>query len=220
MNSSTGRLILSAALAIPLVFAPAASNAGPTASGKKKKKPVAAAKSESAPAQGFNVYTEAKHQGNHFLPSGWMGDTSDISFSDTETMRPHAGRTCIKFGYQAQGGGGWAGIFWQNPANNWGSRPGAGYDLSRYKKLTFWARGEKGGEVLTEVKVGGIKGEHPDSSETSMKNVILTDQWVQYTIDLEGKDLSYIIGGFCVVFARDTNPSGAVVYLDDVAFVK
>ena len=97
-----------------------------------------------------------------------MGDTSDISFSDTETMRPHAGRTCIKFGYQAQGGGGWAGIFWQNPANNWGSRPGAGYDLSRYKKLTFWARGEKGGEVLTEVKVGGIKGEHPDSSETSI----------------------------------------------------
>jgi hypothetical protein len=207
---------LSAVLSASLALAPAAF-AGPTASGRKKKKAAPAAE---APVQGFNVYTEAKHQGNHFLPSGWMGDISDITFADTETMKPHSGRTSIKMGYGARGGGGWAGIFWQNPANNWGTRSGAGYDLSRYKKLVFWARGEKGGEVLAEVKVGGIKGEYPDSSETSIKNLILSDQWVQYTIDLEGKDLSYIIGGFCVVFARDTNPSGAVVYLDDIAFVK
>jgi hypothetical protein len=184
-----------------------------------KKKAAPAAKAAAAPV-GFNVFTEAKHPGNHFVPSGWMGDISDISFSDAETVRPRAGRSCIKMGYKAQGGAGWAGIFWQNPANNWGTKQGAGFDLSQYKKLTFWARGDKGGEVMTEVKVGGIKGEFPDSAEISQRNLILSDQWTQYTIDLEGSDLSHIIGGFCVVFAKDTNPAGAVVYLDDIIYTK
>jgi hypothetical protein len=70
------------------------------------------------------------------------------------------------------------------------------------------------------VKVGGIKGTYPDSDEVSVKNVVLTDQWQSYSVDLNGADLSYIIGGFCVVMARDANPNGAVVYLDDINYVK
>ena len=207
---------LSTILAGLLLLAPALSQAGPTAAGKKKKQAPPPAKA----TQGFIVYTEAKSPGNHFIPSGWMGDTSDLSISDSEVLRPHSGRTCIKVGYKAQGSAGWGGIYWQNPANNWGTRPGVGYDLSQYKKLTFWARGDKGGEVLSEVKVGGIKGQYPDSDETSMKNLILSDQWTQYTVDLQGKDLNYIIGGLCVVFTKDSNPSGAVIYLDDIIFTK
>lgn len=201
-------------MAAALILAPSFSFAKAKKAMKKS-----APRENTSTAQAFNVYTEARDKDNHFIPSGWMGDTSDISYSDNETMQPHSGRTCIKMAYKAEGGSGWAGIFWQNPANNWGARPASGFDLSKFKKLVFWARGENGGEVLSEVKVGGIKGEYPDSDEVSTKNLILSDKWTKYSIDLTGGDFSYVIGGFCVVFAQNTNPSGAVVYLDDIAFV-
>lgn len=168
----------------------------------------------------LSVYTDAKATSNNFTPSGWMGDLSDLSFTDADTNRPHAGKTGIRIGYKAQGAGGWSGIYWQNPQNNWGTKANSGLDLTGAKKLVFWARGEKGGEVLAEVKVGGIKGTYADSDEISVKNVVLTDQWQSYFVDLTGADLSYIIGGFCVVMARDSNPNGAVVYLDDISFTK
>ena len=43
---------------------------------------------------------------------------------------------------------GWGGVVWQNPANNWGDKPG-GWNLTGAKKLSFWARGDKGGEKVT-----------------------------------------------------------------------
>jgi len=109
------------------------------------------------------------------------------------------------------------GIFWQQPANNWGDKKG-GYNLTGAKKLTFWARGANGGEKIAEFKVGGITGEYPDSDSQSMGPVELTKEWKQYTLDLEGKDLSYIIGGFCFAASKDDNPNGFIMYIDDVIF--
>ena len=37
-------------------------------------------------------------------------------------------------------------------------------------------------------------------------------------IDLEGKDLSHIIGGFCFAASKDDNPNGFVVYFDDIIY--
>ncbi len=184
---------------------------------------LAAPKKDAKDAGGFkslSVYTDAKATSNNFSPAGWMGDLSDLSFTDADTNRPRSGKNGIRIGYKAQGAGGWAGIYWQNPQNNWGTKAKAGLDLTGAKKLVFWARGEKGGEVLSEVKVGGIKGTYPDSDEVAVKNLVLTDQWQSYSVDLSGADLSYVIGGFCVVLARDSNPNGAVIYLDDISFTK
>ena len=46
----------------------------------------------------------------------------------------------------------------------------------------------------------------------------LTNQWKQYTIDLKGKDLSNIIGGFAWAGSKDDNPDGFTIYLDDIRF--
>ena len=56
----------------------------------------------------------------------------------------------MKVKYKAPGN--WTGIAWQNPANDWGDLPG-GYDLTGAKKLTFWARGEFGIEILHVIPV-------------------------------------------------------------------
>ncbi len=169
----------------------------------------------------FYVYKERGDRDNHFVPSGWMGDSGDIRMDLNSSDNPHSGKTCMKFTYSAKGKGGanWAGIYWQNPANNWGEKKG-GYDIRGAKKLTFWARGEAGNERILEFKVGGIMGNYPDSDSASIGPIDLTPQWKEYTIDLSGVDLSYINGGFCWTTNVDSNPNGCVFYIDDVQYQK
>ncbi|MBI5554703.1 MAG: hypothetical protein HY920_02470 [Elusimicrobia bacterium] len=166
----------------------------------------------------FYVYKD-KGPGNHYIPSGWMGDYGDMKISANWTDNPHSPTTCLKITYNAKGanGAGWAGIYWQQPANNWGT-VNAGYDLTGAKKLTFWARGEKGTEVINEFKIGGIQGEYADTDVAGIGPVKLTTTWKQYTIDLAGKDLSRIAGGFCWATSADENPDGFVMYFDDIGY--
>ncbi len=174
-----------------------------------------------APVQAkvFSIYTDKRSPDNHYIPSGWMGDYGDVKLNDESLDNPHSGTTCIQFIYSAKKsqGVGWAGVYWQNPANNWGSKKG-GFDLTGLNKLTFWARGLKGGEVIQKFVVGGIKGTYPDSATVEIGPVELTDAWKQYTINLAGKDLSYISGGFGWVTTSDLNSKGATFYIDDIKF--
>ena len=167
----------------------------------------------------FQVYADKYDSKNHYIPSGWMGDYGDIAIDDGWAQNPHSGRTCIKLTYSAKGsqGAGWMGIYWQNPPNNWGSQKG-GYDLSKHKKLTFWARGDKGGEVISEFKIGGINGTYADTDAVGMGPVTLTKDWKEYTIDLGDADLGYISGGFQLSARASDNPGGSVIYLDDINY--
>ncbi len=167
----------------------------------------------------FSIYTDESSPDNHYFPSGWMGDFSDVTFDSAYLQNPHSGSTSIRIHYnnKATQGARWTGIYWQNPANNWGNRPG-GYDLSGSTKLTFWARGEKGGERIEEFKMGGMTGEYSDSDLAGIGPVVLTQEWKQYIIDLEGKDLSSITGGFAWAANIDNNPDGITFYLDDLRY--
>ena len=169
--------------------------------------------------RGFVVYADAKSPDNHFAPTGWMGDYQDLKFDDKCAVGPHGGATCIETVYtnKATQGARWSGIYWQNPPNNWGIRPG-GYNLSGAKKVTFWAKGKNGGERIEEFKIGGITGEYADSDVAGIGPVVLTPEWKQFTIDLEGKDLSSISGGFAWSTNLDANPSGCTFYLDDIKY--
>jgi hypothetical protein len=170
-------------------------------------------------AMPFYVFSDRSSAKNHFIPSGWMGDHGDIKFDGASKDDPYLGDSCIKIIYSARGSQGarWAGICWQNPANNWGTVD-AGFDLSKATKLIFWARGAKGGERIEEFKIGGIMGEFSDSDIATIGPVILNKDWTQYTIDLKGKDMSYIIGGFCWATNADVNPEGATFYLDEIKY--
>jgi len=147
--------------------------------------------------QQFVVYKDKNHKDNHYIPSGWMGDYGDVQMDDQSAENPHSGKHSLKFTYTAKQtqNQGWAGIYWQNPPNNWGSKKG-GFNLTGMTKLIFWARGEKGGEIIQKFVVGGIKGAYPDSCAVEMGPVTLTNEWKEYSINLAGKDLSYINGGF------------------------
>ncbi len=175
--------------------------------------------SSSEALKSFGVFSDKHAAGNHYIPSGWMGDYGDIKLNDQYTDNPHSGANCLQFIYSAKKAQnqGWAGVYWQNPANNWGTKKG-GFDLTGMTKLTFWARGEKGSEVLQKVVVGGVKGTYPDTTIIEMGPIELTDTWKEYTVNLAGKDLSYISGGFGWVSTADLNPEGATFYIDDIKY--
>ncbi len=165
----------------------------------------------------FSVYSD---MGDHFIPSGWMGDYGDLKLADSEKTNPAQGTKCIKITYtgKATGGQKWAGIYWQDPANNWGTTKNAGYNLTGAKLVKFFARGEKGGEVV-EFKSGGISsGDYPDSYKADAPATTLTQEWKEYEIDLAGQDLSHVIGGFVFALNKDKNPDGAVFFLDNIRF--
>lgn len=167
----------------------------------------------------FYVYSDASSPDNHFSPSGWMGDYGDLKINDKFMDNPHGGSTSIQIQYsnKASQGARWAGIYWQNPPNNWGTRPG-GFNLTGATKLTFWIRGDKGGERVEEIKVGGIGGDYADTDTAGIGPVELTTEWKQYTIDLTGRNLSSISGGFCWAANLDGNPDGFTFYLDDIRY--
>ena len=167
----------------------------------------------------FYVYEDRGSKANHYVASGWMGDYGDIKFSEAHKENPHSGKSCVKLVYSAEGkqGANWAGIYWQWPPNNWGEKKG-GYDFTGAKKVTFWARGEKGGEQILEFKIGGIAGTFSDSDSASIGPIELGIEWKQYEIPLAGLDLSYISGGFCWVTNSMANPDGCTFYLDEIKY--
>ena len=149
-----------------------------------------------------------------YAGSGWMGDSKSLAVDEKCTTNPHGGTSCMKCQFNAATGFG--GIAWQNPANNWGDQAG-GLNLSGAKKLTFWARGDEGAEVVSfKLGILGAEKKFPDSDHAELPDVALTTDWKQYSIDLTGKDLHRIETGFVWVLAANGKP--VTFYLDDVQY--
>jgi hypothetical protein len=159
---------------------------------------------------------------NQFTPSGSMGDgeygNDYIKFFGNDKTNPHSAPTSIKITY-IFGPNRWGGIYWQNKPDNWGDEPGNNYAKKGFSKITFWARGETGNEIV-EFKAGGIhnkKKDYHDSFEKTIGKINLTQEWKKYQIDLTELDLSSVIGGFCWVASSDYNSGERITfYLDDI----
>lgn len=181
----------------------------------------------------FDVYTDVASGGNHFVHRAMLGTGATIDDAQTEIR--HSGCTAIKNTFSGSNFGGW---YFQNgvvlgsdvqPRPNWGDYPNAGYDLQGATKLTFWVRGENGGEQVEFFAFGvgrdagtGIPVKPYPDSEAKVTEcgrlkspcyTTLKDEWEQHTIDLAGLDLSYVIGGFGWVTNRSVT-----FYLDDIRF--
>lgn len=160
-----------------------------------------------------------------FEPTAWMGDAAE----GTKFVRLTAARPSSSTGFEGPSGKimnftvepgprGWAGVGWQYPAQNWGQSPGT--TIEGAKKLTFWAIGSQGGEIL-EFKVGGIKDHEkafPDSANLTLSKQVLTREWKRYEIDLRGQNLSNIVLGFVWISTAESNPRPISFYLGGVKF--
>jgi hypothetical protein len=166
-----------------------------------------------------------------FVSSGFMGDGSTAGLitmtpakmgdpTDCHAMRASAtaAGNCHIVVYMppATGGMGWGGVYWQYPANNWGMKPGFPIP-SGAKKVTFQAKGAKGGEIVTFL-AGGIIGAgmaHTDSLK-AMATETLTSAWAPYSIDLSGQTYSEVLGAFGWTMKATDAGAGATFYVDDI----
>ncbi|HEY1789022.1 MAG TPA: hypothetical protein VGJ73_12740 [Verrucomicrobiae bacterium] len=162
----------------------------------------------------FVVYSEQGNTNNHYIPSGWMGNLKGIKMMEGWAMNSPGSKTCCRFEYSDPND--WAGVAWQDFANDWGDQPG-GWNLSGAKKLTFWARGENGGEKVTfKFGILGPDKKYDDSSGGELDNLELTNKWTQYSMALDGKDLSRIKTGFA--WALNGQGQRVVFYVADIQF--
>ena len=164
--------------------------------------------------------------GREFVPAGWMGDGAsgrarqDIQMAQMPNPKPRPGgdsSVVTKISYRP-GAVGWAGVYWQWPVNNWGDKPGKA--VQGASTISFWAAGEKGGEIV-EFKAGGVQGKPcSDSFEVSLGSVKLTKDWKQYHISLRGHIDSRkpLYGAFAWVATGDSNPGGLIFYLDGIRY--
>jgi hypothetical protein len=173
----------------------------------------------------FHVYGDDGDGLNHFIGSGFFGDTADLRLTLNDRTSPRVGATAMRIDYTPRGSQRFAGIYFQCPANNFGTVAGAGFNLTGARRLTFWARANTPGQA--EFKVGGIGRGTPPAAvpdsfgpvSTSPVIVSLGTDWRQFTIDLAGQDLGRTIGGFLFVTnATSQNPGGIVVFLDEIVF--
>lgn len=188
--------------------------------------------------QAFGVYEDVSSAGNHFHSWAKIDDqNAAVTMAGSFTTSPHAGATAIRAEFQNVAGANYGGFYLLNgvlgandttPHPNFGEVPNAGFDLTGATSLTFWARGQAGGETI-DFFMGGVgrnaatgqpfpASPYPDSTPVVKQRFVLTSQWTQYTLDLTGKNLSYVLGGFGWVASDTDNPGGAVFYLDDIAY--
>jgi hypothetical protein len=173
-------------------------------------------------AQSAKTLTAPFDVSTSYAPSGFMGDgeagTKYVQMRRVAGEMPRPGDAdgmSTKVSYQP-GGKAWAGVYWQSPADNWGDKPGN--KISGATKITFWAVGAKGGEIV-EFKAGGINGKRfQDSFEKSMGSIGLTNKWKQYSIPLKGLNLSSVLGGFAWVATAADNPNGLTFYLAAIRY--
>lgn len=185
------------------------------------------------------IYQDFSDAVNHFTQKAKIDDgNSEFVFDMNENWQddPYSGDSAIECRVKTVGDS-WGGWLFLNgylpkgetvPLLSFGEVPGVGLDLTGATTLTFMAKGAQGGEIVEFFTAGlGYDGEtndplklYPDSSpKISLGFITLTDQWIQYTIELEDANLSSIGSGFGFVLSGNySGDTESTFYLDDIRF--
>ncbi|MFH0953807.1 MAG: hypothetical protein V1873_05720 [Verrucomicrobiota bacterium] len=162
----------------------------------------------------FVVYSDGGLK-ETYAATGRLGNKGALQFDTSWDLAPHSGMTCIYVRYEDAAD--WVTVAWQHPGHNWGDYPG-GFDLSKARKLTFWAKGESGSERV-EFMVGMEQAQNAvsrDSLRASTGVIRLQKEWKKYSLSIEKLDRTRLITGF--LFRIEGQGKPVVFCLDDIQF--
>jgi hypothetical protein len=160
-----------------------------------------------------------------YYPSGWMGNikgaegTGTLVVSRKQAMVEGKPTLETRIEYKQGAEKGWAGIYWQHPDKNWGDKPGL--SLVGAKRISFYARGERGGEIVEFISGGIDSGKkYKDKFKEPIGPFPLNKNWTKYVIDLsklKPQQLSNVIGGFAWVASGGFDKDGRLItYIADL----
>jgi hypothetical protein len=194
------------------------------------------------------VYDDTSSAGNRLHARGQLPDqNSDVTINGSWANNPHSGATAIRCSYSPRSND-FGGFYFMNgilvdrapvpyfggpvvPGTSVAVTNSTGLDLSDASALSFWARGQMGGEKV-EFFFGGVGRDavtgkpltntpFPDSTARFPKVgkiYKLTTNWQKFTINLSRLNRTNIMGGFGWVASATNNPTGVVFFLDDIQF--
>lgn len=160
----------------------------------------------------------------YFDAAGWMGESSHgallVKIDDSFTGKPRPGDDdgkCTRISWEPRSAS-WAGLYWQSPGGNWGSKPGR--SVVGATKVVFWAAGQNGSEVV-EFKAGGLRtmsAPYKDSFAATLGSVRLAIGWRRYEMNLRGQNLTSVIGAFAWTVHKAGNIGTVTFYLDGIRY--
>jgi hypothetical protein len=112
---------------------------------------------------------------------------------------------------------GTAGGSWLHPARNQGTFPGRRI-VTGAVRVSFQARGEHGGEVVTFGAGGNLEGTFQDSFAASTTPLTLSTEWQSLSVDLTAVAYSSVIVGFYWRMETAANVAPFQIYIDDVVW--
>ncbi|MDP2181944.1 MAG: carbohydrate binding domain-containing protein [Actinomycetota bacterium] len=152
----------------------------------------------------------------YFAPAAWVGDREDVSFDEHWRAEYRSAPDCARCVY-APGDSqelGWAGIGWVDVMY---PQYSVGVDLSKIDRLSFWIKGDEGGEQV-EFRVGGTEDDNAQPS-CSTGVISLSRAWQEVSIPLDITSelhLDRVFSGFMWLASERDNPSGCSFLIDDV----
>jgi hypothetical protein len=103
----------------------------------------------------------------------------------------------------------------------WGEWDAPGLDLSKAKKLIFYAKGEKGGE---EIQVKAAIASDKEFGDSALVPIVsdwlrLEKDWKRYEIKVDGSQLNRVITPFTLISNIDHNLGGSITfYVDEIYY--
>lgn len=180
------------------------------------------------------VYRDFSDGLNHYTQKAWTSSNYTNPPAMKEYSKPYSGTSSIYASINLTTHQ-WGGYLFTNSVLLGNSQPqlsfgehDAGLNLTGASKLTFYARGENGGERV-EFFTGGLgyneygtaTEQYPDSlKKTTLGYVTLSNEWKQYEISLSGKDLTRVGCGFGWVTDSKNNVGKSELgfYVDEIRF--
>ena len=156
---------------------------------------------------------------DYWSPSGYMGDGEVGGILTTCPQRPESAvGVCHGFNWMpVDDGPGWAGVYWQYPENNWGEPDENGERLpgltmpAGAQSIRFSAWGETGTEVVSFA--AGLA--NIDGFSVERADIALTDEPVEYVIDLRNAEYTTIVGAFSW---SASSVGGSRFHIDDIHY--
>lgn len=162
---------------------------------------------------------------NMMVPNGAITENLIRDFTTADESEPFGGSgKVIRIDFELNPKV-WAGVAVASCPDCWGQKPcpkpPAVYtDIKGATRLVFYARGERGGEII-EAKVA-ILGNQPCGDSTLLPAesgyIRLTNEWKQYSICLRYFDLSRVITPFAIFVEGKHNRQSVRVFLDEIYF--
>lgn len=149
----------------------------------------------------------------HYAPTGYMGDGAADGLTPVDCPRrgtDDPAGDCHGFRW-TPGAAGWAGVYWQNPPDNWGALPGEALPGGA-TGISFLAWGEAGGEPIRF-----IAGYAESDGFEVATDVRLSPVPTRYTLDLEGVDYDEVRAAFGWVTGEGA-AGPLTFYVDDITW--